>query len=1024
MERRDWENPEVFRVGQEPPVATAFPYSSLTELLANSEVSDWYLSLNGPWKFHWSPRPADRPIDFFRHDFDDQHWAEIPVPANWEMQGYGIPIYVNARYPFPADPPRVPHDDNPVGSYRRRFTPPDSWRDREVFVEFGAVKSAAYFWLNGQPLGYHQGSKTPARFRLTPFLVPEENTLAVEVYRWSDGSYLECQDFWRLSGMERDVWLWSSPPTFLRDFEVRADWTAGQAQLGLNLELHSLVDKELTTTHQVRADLWELGGGAPLWTRTLDHRLAEDDYRLVLAPESIAGLAPWSAESPQLYQLSLQLLDQAGQVIELKSCRLGFRRVEIIDAQLRINGKAITLRGVNRHDHDDRTGHVVSRASMRADVRLMKAYNINAVRSSHYPNDPYWYQLCDEYGLYVIDEANIEAHGMGATFQQAFDKTLHPAYRPEWRAAHLDRVQRMVERDKNHPSIIIWSLGNEAGNGANFYAAYEWLKHRDPSRPVQYEQAGEAANTDIVCPMYARIERLEAYAQGEAQRPLILCEYAHAMGNSVGNLEDYWRVIRRYPVLQGGFIWDWLDQGLAAKGPRGETYWKYGGDFGPEGTPSDFHFCINGLLLPNREPHPAVWEVKKCYQPVRLEPQVGGDPGQFVIYNDYDFLDLSHLRFSWDIWEDGHPIAKAVEESLSLPPGEHLEWTLPVGINALPGRHYTFQAYFRLREATALLTAGHEVARAQVVLTPNRSTPVEEQVGKTLPHLETAATHLIVRWKDQEWGINRQTGLWDHFRVGENLVLEAALRPYFWRAPTDNDLGNLMPGRLAAWKAASEGSKLVDLVVETNDSAGLVIRTTLALTGIAASYHLRYHFHAGGRLSLAVHFQPEAVDLPELPRFGLAWELPAHFDQLSWYGRGPHENYADRNTSAFIGRYQSRVAEQYHYYIRPQETGYKTGVQWLELRDTRGRGMRWVGEEPFGFSALHYLPEDLDLGPLDRPLKHTTDLEPRDLVHLHLDQAQTGLGGDDSWGALAHDAYRIFPTERYFTLHWQWLTEV
>ena len=648
----DWENPEVVGWGKESAHCTLMVFPDVdSALIGNCEESPFYISLNGRWKFHWVARPAERPVDFYRADYDDSGWNEMPVPSNWQMHGYGVPIYTNITYPFAKDPPRVtgePQADytayklrNPVGSYRKTFEVPASWRGRHVFLHFDGVESAFYVWVNGTKIGYGQGSRTPAEFNVTTHLREGRNLLAVEVYRWSDGSYLEDQDFWRLSGIFRDVYLFSTPAVHLRDFFVRCDLDEHYRDGVLEVTAHvrNYSDK-LVEAPAVEMQLLDTSTSsrrvcAQGRMEFTGETISAQDEAVFTYKTDIANPRKWTAEQPNLYTLLLTLKRANGDVLEVIPCRVGFRKVEVNGGQLRVNDIAVLLKGVNRHEHDPDTGHYVTVDSMVRDIRLMKQNNINAVRTSHYPNVSKWYDLCDEYGLYLVDEANIESHGMGYGRNETLGNKL------EWKKAHMDRTISMVQRDKNHPSIIIWSLGNEAGDGINFQATSEWIHQRDSSRPVQYEQARTRPHTDIVCPMYSRIERIVKYASTDRDRPLILCEYAHAMGNSVGNLQDYWDAIEKYGHLQGGFIWDWVDQGLRKKDESGREFWAYGGDFGDK--PNDGNFCCNGLLQPDRKPNPSLFEVKKVYQYIEVQP-VDLISGKVRIRNEYDFVSLGFVE--------------------------------------------------------------------------------------------------------------------------------------------------------------------------------------------------------------------------------------------------------------------------------------------------------------------------------------------------------------------------------------------
>ena len=657
----DWENPQLVSRNTESAHCTLIPFpDSSGALHLRPENSPYYLSLNGLWKFNWVPRPADRPSDFYKEDFNISRWPETPVPSDWQMQGYDYPIYVNIRYPFPVDCPRIGGDFNPVGSYRRDFELPPTWKGRQVFLHFGGVNSFFYLWLNGEYVGLSKDSKTPAEFNVTRLLRPGRNILAVQVFRWCDGSYLEDQDFFRLSGIERDVFLFSTPGQHIRDFFVHAglDDTYQNGTLNITAQVKNYLAGK-SGKLRLEISLFDDAGhpALPNGAFSVLPSLAGHQEKTVVFEQRLNAPRHWTAETPDLYTLLLTLRDAKDLVVESVTCQVGFRRVEVREGLLRVNGVPIRIKGVNRHEHDPLRGHVVSEESMLQDIRLMKAANINAVRTCHYPNDPRWYELCDRYGLYLIDEADIESHGMG----YESEKTL--AAKPEWLAAHMDRTVRMVERDKNHPSVIIWSLGNEAGNGQNFEATYRWIKGRDPSRPVQYERAELNANTDIFCPMYPCLDELKRYTDQRQPRPLIMCEYAHAMGNSTGNFADYWELIESRDQLQGGLIWDWVDQGFLKKNEKGESFWAYGGDYGPPDVPSDFNFCCNGLVQPDRTPHPGYFEVQKIYANIQARA-VDLNAGKIEIENKFDFIDLSRVVLDWEVWSDtGVLFKREAEES-------------------------------------------------------------------------------------------------------------------------------------------------------------------------------------------------------------------------------------------------------------------------------------------------------------------------------------------------------------------------
>jgi beta-galactosidase len=722
----DWENPAMIGRNKEAPHATLTPFPTAQEALRGDRLdSPWVKSLNGPWNFHWSPNPASRPTEFFDPAFDVSDWDEIPVPANWQLHGYGFPIYTNIAYAWgEPDPPRVPHDDNPVGSYRREFTVPEDWDGRQVFLHFAGVDSAFYLWVNGEDVGYSQGSRTPAEFDITSFLQPGANVVAAEVYRYSDGSYLECQDFWRISGIFRDVFLYSVADLDIRDFEVRTllDEDYRDAILEVDIEVRSFGDEPATA--RVEVELLDASGDrvgevASAWTEVT----REEGFEVTIATP-VEDPLKWSAETPHLYTLVLTLKDGEDEVVEVISSRVGFRSSEIKDGQLLVNGVPILIKGANRHEHHPETGHYVDRESMIEDILLMKRHNLNAVRTSHYPDTVEFYDLTDEYGLYVIDEANIESHGIG----YEPDKTL--GNKPEWELAHMDRTISMVERDKNHPSIIIWSLGNEGGDGVNFQATSDWIQQRDATRPVHYERAELEPHTDIYAPMYARIDDIVEYAENHTDRPLILCEYSHAMGNSNGNFKEYWDAIYEHRQLQGGFVWDWVDQGLIKEVPGrpGETFFAYGGDFEPEGVYHDDNFLMNGLVSADRTPHPGLYEVKKVYQYIRTSA-VDLSRGEVEIRNIYDFINLDFVEATWSVAADGATIGSGVLPALDIEPGQSRTVTIPLPeIVPAPGVEYWLNLNFRLAEDTPWAEAGHEVAWEQFAL-PHAADAVEPDVA-------------------------------------------------------------------------------------------------------------------------------------------------------------------------------------------------------------------------------------------------------------------------------------------------------
>jgi beta-galactosidase len=1004
----DWENPAALHAGTEMPRATFIPYPDAAAALKPGPTeSTRVLSLNGAWKFHWSARPDDRPLDFWRPEADVRAWKDIPVPSDWMFQGYDIPIYVNSSYEFAPnpEPPFVPHDHNPVGSYRRTFTVPAAWDGLDVFLHFGAVKSFFNVWVNGERIGFSKGSKTPAEWKITGVLKPGENVLAAEVFRWSDGSYLECQDFWRLAGIERDVYLYAAPKVRIRDYEVRAglDRAYRSGRLEVTVEL---AGEAAGAPPAVALTLLD-AAGRKVHGAAKPAAPAADGRSVVRFEAVLPGVARWSAESPALYRLVLELRDPKGRPLEALASRIGFRTSEIKDGRLLVNGVPVLLKGVNRHEHDPATGHVISEESMRRDIELMKRSNVNAVRTCHYPDDPRWYELCDEYGLYLVDEANIESHGMGYG-----PRSL--AKDPAWGPAHLDRVRRMVERDKNHPSVIIWSLGNEAGDGVNFETAYAWLKKRDPSRPVQYERAELRPHTDIFCPMYASIEEMVKYASEKQARPLIQCEYAHSMGNSTGNLQDYWDAIEAHDQLQGGFIWDWVDQGFAAKNARGVAYWAFGGDYGPPDVPSDLNFCCNGLVAPDRTPHPALSEVKKVYQSVRFRP-ADLAAGRIEVRNGYAFTSLERFDLDWELSASGTAMASGTVRPPAVAPraGAIVRVPLP-RFTPRPGVEYFLSLALRTREAAPGLPKGHVVASEQLACPA--SVAVAEKPGPALPEVTIDDGPRFVRVAGQDFAVrfDRLTGDLDSFVVDRHELIGGGVEPNYWRAPTDNDFGNQMPRRLAVWHQASRFRVLESLAVRAEGGGRAIVTVAYRIANGRAAQALEYDIGGDGAIVVrsSLRLRPEAK-LPEMPRIGLKLALPAAFDRVRWYGRGPFENYGDRKTAAFVGLYETTAAEPIPY-VSPQEYGNRTDTRWLALRDGEGRGLLITGDPVFEFSAHPFWPEDLTLE--SRGAKHPPDIPRRDLVCLTLDAAQMGVGGDDSWGARVHPQYTLPAKDRAFTL--------
>ena len=1004
-QNNEWENPQILDRGKEAGRSSFLLFSNEAEVKGNNpQKSELYQSLNGNWKFNIVKNPSQRPIDFYAVNLDDTNWKNIQVPSNWEIEGYDIPIYTNITYPFPKNPPFINGDYNPVGSYRRTFTIADSWKDKEIILHFGSISGYVKVFLNGKEVGMTKAAKTPAEFNITSFLKKGDNLIAVQVFRWHDGSYLEDQDFWRLSGIERDVYLQAMPKTTIWDYFVKSDldnqYKNGIFSLDVTLKYF---ENNTIKNPSVKVELFDNQENVVY----SENKKVNTKEPKISFEKTLENVKQWNAETPNLYRYTISLLDNKGKTLEIVSKKTGFRKIEIKDARLLVNGKVIFVKGVNIHEHDDQKGHVPVEATTLKDLQLMKEYNINAIRMSHYPHDSHIYDLCDEYGFYVVDEANIESHAMGAEWQNWFDKAKHPAYLPEWAPAHLDRIKRMFALDKNHPSIIIWSLGNECGNGPVFYDAYDWLKQADSTRPVQSEQAGENRNTDIVAPMYPGIKSMKDYANSDKTRPYIMCEYAHAMGNSSGNFQEYWDIINNSKRMQGGFIWDWIDQGLKTKNEKGITFWAYGGDLGGADLQNDENGCADGLVFSNRTPKPALNEVKKVYQNIQLQFNNKTD---LVVTNHYNFTDLSNYTFKWELFKNGLK-AKSGEFNLEAAPEETKKVSLDLG--SLDENSEYFLNVFAVSKYDAPLVAkGYEFAREQFKVGKG-SYFNNEIVAKSGTKLKYAVKNNVLSFEAEnstgEFDLKKGEILKYNLKNGDNTVITNFPTPYFWRAPTDNDFGNGMPDKLAIWKDASKNPTVVSVTMDKNTAEGLLVKVAYKLVQADVSYTVAYLIQNNGAIKLTASIDLTGKDLPEIPRFGMRLKLNGSYDNLSYYGRGPWENYSDRNSASFIGEYSDKVMNQYaRNYIRPQESGYKTDVRWLTLKNDKGEGIKIEGQQVVSFSALNISTEDLDPGK-NKAQRHPSDLDldSKETVYLHLDYKQRGLGGDDSWGRPPHDPYRL-----------------
>ncbi|WP_042149018.1 MULTISPECIES: glycoside hydrolase family 2 TIM barrel-domain containing protein [unclassified Pseudoalteromonas] len=1018
-QKPNWQNHQVFAINKQAPHATLFPYlSKQAALVDQPSQNNNYLLLNGLWQFNWQKDPKNAPTGFEKKGFDDSQWSQIPVPGNWEIEGFGYPIYLDERFPFTTTWPDAPEDYNPVGSYRKPFKLPDSWKNKQVFLHVGAAKSSLDVWLNGKKIGYSQGSKTPAEFDLTEY-VKEDNLLAFQIRRWTDASYLESQDMLRISGIERDVYLYATPKQHIFDFHAKPglnkDFTQGEFELDLTVKNYADKQaKNLTASYQLLDPAQNMTVVLNASQKLSLNKLGQNELSL---NGKLNKPRLWTAETPNLYTLLINLENENGEIIESLTDQIGFRHIEIKNGQLTVNGKAIYIRGVDRHETSPQNGHVVTKELMEQDIRLMKQFNINAVRSSHYPNDPYWYELTDKYGMYVIDEANIESHPL------AIDKNTQIGNEMSWLPAHLDRTQRMFERDKNHPSIIIWSLGNEAGEGKVFEATYQWLKENDGTRPVQYEPAGEAHYTDIFAPMYPSIERLEKYAKNNNDRPGIMIEYAHAMGNSVGNLQDYWDVIEKYDVLQGGFIWDWVDQSLEYTNAQGVKYWAYGKDFHPD-LPSDGNFLNNGLINPDRVPHPHLFEVKKVYQPVGFKA-VDIKAGLIDIHNKFIFTNLNEYDLQWQLEANGEVIATGHQAMPNIKPEttQQVQLNLPKLPSASPKEYFvTVKAV--VNKTKPLLKKSHEIAFEQFEVPVKY---VKFSQSKThIPSIPSADNLKIANQNDLMTISNnlisatfdKKTGWLSQYQYLNNQLITRPLVANFWRAPTDNDLGNQMQKWASIWQGAGAKLKLNSINNKANES-GVEVNTHYSSNAFKGSYQVTYTISHSGEIHVKTALDlADNQKLPNLPRFGMQLVIPGEYQNMSWFGRGPHETYADRKSAAKISTYKGKVKDQIHHYARPQENGNKTDVRWLALKSNNGAGLLAIGDKPLSVSAWPYLQADIDFiagkdgeesasGLVPVTSKHGAEVPMRNLVTVNIDHKQMGVGGDTSWGRLVHAPYTI-----------------
>ncbi len=1077
--QNDWENEQVIAKNKLPARATSYSFTNVEDALKGDREKSRMISLNGSWKFNFVEKSENRPLDFYKANVSG--WDNIEVPSCWEMKGYGTPIYKNAGYPFgPKSPlegvidpiawymenynvpeglsmeelygrfmadvmfPSMPTPpfiarDNPVGSYVKEFNIPENWKNQRIILHFGGVSSAMYVWVNGQEVGYSQDSRLPAEFDITDFVAPGKNSVAVQVFRWCDGSYLEDQDHWRMSGLHREVMLLAQPKIAIENFFVRTRLDKNYQDA--LLQIRPTISK--TSDEDIKGWMFEASLFSPEGNTMFDEPLKKQVTEIIYEPypqrdnvyfglleKEVACPEKWSAEKPTLYTLVLTLKDSNGDIMETRSAKVGFREVDIKNGELFINGKSVKLYGVNRHDHDHINGKTVTRDDILQDVLLMKQFNFNAVRTSHYPNDPYFLDLCDKYGLYVIDEANIETHGlMGYLTNQ-----------PQWHMAFSDRVVRLVERDKNHPSIISWSLGNEAGCGPNHAGAAGWVKDFDPTRFIHYEGAqgqpehkdyiawgsdeynsralGRTANpddpayVDVISRMYANLEQLEYLAKSPyVTRPIMLCEYAHAMGNSLGNFQEYWDLMYAYPNLIGGFIWDWIDQGVLKKDENGNEFFAYGGDFGDQ--PNDNNFCMNGVIASDRSPKPQTYEAKYVMQPIVFK-SIDLKNGLIRVQNRHNFTNINEFQFTWTVNEDHVKIQSGKIVALSLNPGESKVVKIPVDdISANPNSEYWLRLSVQLKENAPWAKAGHEIAKEQFKLPVETPEMVTKPSKDTDPVIDDAGETIVISGKGFKAEVSKETGLLETYEKGGEKLLQSALKPYFWRPLTDNDeRGWRAQNLIAVWKGLPEKLALKALEV---DKENLKVKAELAFEEL--SLNLEYGFNPKGEVDVQFDLAiPESM--PEPIRVGMSTGVSNNLQQMSFYGKGPFENYADRNGAAEVGLYSGMVDDFYYNYTKPQESSNRTEVRWLSLTNSEKSGLMFIGGQPMQLSVWPYTAENI------REAQHPTELVKANLLTVNISHKMAGVGGNDSWSINARPIEKYRLLEKGYKFNFKLVTVV
>ena len=995
---KEWQDESVNEINRAAMHTHFFAYENAEK--AGSDVkenSKNFMSMNGSWKFFWVKNADQRPTDFWKVGYNDKGWDDMKVPAVWELNGYGDPIYVNIGYPwrnqYKNNPPHVPTEKNHVGSYRREFVIPADWSGKDIVAHFGAVSSNMYLWVNGKFVGYSEDSKLEAEFDLTPYVKPgQKNLIAFQVFRWCDGSYFEDQDFFRYTGVARDCYLYARNKKRIDDIRVvpdlDAEYKSGSLTVNLSLKGNTAVSLELLDAANKTVATAEVKGAGK-----------QSSVIRVDNPNK------WTAETPYLYTLRATL-KEGGKVTEVVPLKVGFRKIELKNSQLLVNGQPVLFKGADRHEMDPDGGYVVSRERMIQDIQIMKKFNLNAVRTCHYPDDSFWYDLCDKYGIYVVAEANLESHGMG--YDEA---TL--AKVPSFKKTHLERNQRNVQRNYNHPSIIFWSLGNEAGYGSNFDAAYDWVKKEDPSRAVQYERSGYEGKTDIHCPMYLNYKDCIKYCEDDSKtKPLIQCEYAHAMGNSEGGFKEYWDLVRKYPKYQGGFIWDFVDQSCRWTGKNGKMIYAYGGDFNRFDA-SDNNFCDNGLISPDRVPNPHMYEVGYFYQNI-WTTAADLKAGELNVYNENFFRDLSAYALEWEVMKNGIVVRTGRVDNLNVAPQQTAKIKLDLG-KTCACAEWLLNVKYVQKQREGLIPAGHIVAKDQLVLNEYKAPAMTLQnvtdmnIQTALPRIDDANSQCVmIEGENFNIQFAKADGFMDKYMVdGLDMIKEGAkLTPNFWRAPTDNDFGAGLQQKYAVWK--NPKFKLASLKSEMKDGLA-VVSAEYEMPSVSAGTKLQLTYEINNRGVVKVNQKlvaEKGAKVANIFRFGMQMVMPKSFENISYYGRGPVENYIDRKWATELGVYNQTVTDQFYAYIRPQENGNKTDIRWWKQLNEAGRGLQFVAEAPFSASALHYTIESLDSG-WEKKQEHSNEVEPADLTNFLIDKVQMGLGCVDSWGAIPREEYML-----------------